>query len=198
MLGVLGTSVLGGCSDRPADGAGRGADPSAASATAAASASARPVPNGTAGAESRDPLLGRWTASYRAGRAAVDVPRGLPAKTWQGDDGASAVGEGRIELQVEQAGQVRGTAEGPLGKLVLRGVVDGDVLRVGVTPAEPSAEPAFGGVLVAVLEQGLFVGELRVANGDGTLVRAATLRLSRPDASRANPPAATAEPTARP
>jgi hypothetical protein len=135
---------------------------------------------------------------YRAGRAAVDVPRGLPAKTWQGDDGSSATGDGRIELHVEPAGQVRGTAEGPLGKLVLRGIVDGDVLRVGVTPADPSEAPAFGGVLVAVLEQDLFVGELRVASGDGSLVRASSLRISRPEAFRAGPPATTSKPTAQP
>jgi hypothetical protein len=197
IAGAICVAALTACDDHRPPGSGPRPPPSATVPVASGSASG-PQPIASAQAAEPDPRVGRWTATYRAARAVVEIPPGLPAKTWQRDDGSSASGEGRIELSIDKDGQARGSAEGPLGKLALRGIVDGDSLRVGVSPQTPTEEPAFAGLLVAALAEGLFVGELRVSSGDGTIVRSAPVRLARPAPSGAEPQAASATAGERP
>ena len=174
-----GLVLAAGC-DSPRAGAepsSRAAPPTSQSA-AAVNASARLAPSGDApraGAE----LAGHWTGSYRASRVTIAMPAGLPAGAWEHDDGTRAAGEGHIELEVGADSVVRGTLEGALGQLELRGMVEGDGVRAGVGPRDPLAEPAMSGILTAERQDKELVGELRVSSEDGALVRSSPVRLAR-------------------
>jgi hypothetical protein len=148
-------------------------------------AATRPTPSARSSAEAdasaaNQPLLGRWSGSYRSRRVTIEMPRGLPAGAWQHDDGSLGSGEGRIELEVRSDSELRGTATGALGELDIRGMVEGDSVRAGLTPRNPMADPAMSGILMGQREGQQIVGELRVSSQDGSLVRSAPVSLKRP------------------
>jgi hypothetical protein len=172
--------VLGAGCDSPRAGSEPSSRPAppGSQAAATASARARPEPSGDAapfGAQ----LTGRWAGSYRASRVAITMPAGLPSGAWEHDDGARASGEGHVELEVGVDSEVRGTLDGALGQLELRGMVEGDGVRAGVGPRDPLAEPAMSGILTAERQAEELVGELRVSSQDGSLVRSSPVRLQR-------------------
>jgi hypothetical protein len=170
-----------GC-DSPRPAGGERSGHGATSAPTASALATSPLPQTSAAAgdrSSRVPLAGRWVGTYRASRAAIELPRGLPAGAWTEDDGAVASGDGRIELEVQGDSELRGKLDGPLGSLVTRGMVEGDSLRAGVSPSDPMADPAMIGILTAVREGQDIVGELRVSSHDGRLVRSSPVRLQR-------------------
>ncbi len=121
---------------------------------------------------------GRWAGSFDAKKSEVSVPKGVPYRIWEKDDGSARSGKGQIELRVDAAGLVRGTLRGALGELVCAGLIDQGVLRVGLRPAKPNAPDAMSGVLTGKVLEGTITAKLTVSSHDGSLARAATLTLN--------------------
>lgn len=164
------------------DGPSKGS-PSSSSAvgsshpTAARSREGTTVPTASESPSAR--FAGRWTGPYTAERAAVHVPKGVPDKTWATDDGSRATGDGTLDLTIDEAHQVSGSAQGALGRLTIRGALDGTTLRAGVVPVDPNGPVAMWGVLVGEMGPKAARCQLRVSNRDGRLVRVASVELRR-------------------
>jgi hypothetical protein len=155
-------------------------EPSSRPATAKVPASATVRPSANVDASTPlPPLIGRWTGSYHARRASIEMPRGLPAGAWQHDDGSLGSGEGRVELVVQKDSELLGAVTGALGELEIRGMVDGDNVHAGISPKDPLADPAMSGILVGQRSGQEIIGELRVSSQDGSLVRFSPVRLRR-------------------
>ncbi len=188
-------------------GLGVGCDPSGTAPTtdSVAPGGAEPTmtnASGTASASAAAPLhpqTGHWAAEFKAVRGDISIPRGVPYKWWDGDDGVAATGMGKVLLEISREGAVTGSAEGALGQLVVRGAIEDGTLRAGLFPFpspdkpstdkptadeptadEPTAEggEAMSGVLVGVVVGDAIEGELRVSSHDAALVRHADVRLS--------------------
>src|SRR5690349_16163523 len=81
--------------------------PSGVAAPAAAASSAAPE---------HPWYAGKWSGNYRAEIQSIVMQRAegmVPA--WAADDGKSAAGLGKIELEIDAYGLVQGRSEGPLG-----------------------------------------------------------------------------------
>lgn len=153
-----------------------------ATGTAERAATAPPAPGATgepAEPHATTPLAGRWTGSYEAVKAPVSVPTGVAYDTWEKDEGTVAVGSGTLEVAIDPTGDATGTADGALGKLTLRGAVDGASLRAELVPSTPDAEVAMQGWLVAEGEGDALDLTLQVSNQAGQLVRTAKGKLKR-------------------
>ena len=173
---VAASSCLPACDKGPDDAPRAAATPTAGSAgqpTASAASSIAPT------ATPSPSPAGGWHGRYSARRAVVEVPPGVPDKTWAEDDGSQATGDGTIELSIDEADQVTGSAQGPLGPLKIRGALTGTHLRAGVAPADLDAAVAMWGMLVGQVGPDKAQGELRVSNRDGRLVRSASIELRR-------------------
>ncbi|MCC6522076.1 MAG: hypothetical protein IT373_05395 [Polyangiaceae bacterium] len=186
---------LAGCSNEPAGprpdshagsstSTAGGASGSAKSAgVGSASGSPSGTASGTASAEAVAPAVpeaGAWHGTYQAEKDTVFVPEKVPYHgAWAKDDGKQAVGPGKVELTVAPDGQVTGTASGALGDQVIRGVVEGGALRLGLTAKDPRDPAAMSGILTGSLKGDKLVGTLQVASADASLVRQAPVELAR-------------------
>jgi len=174
---LLGFAMLGCDSGTPAarqratSGERTSAVTSSSTAPLASSSTPRSLP--------RNPYAGAWRGKYKATQASVTVPKGVAYKWWEGDDGASASGDGQIELTVAEDGSVAGTSSGALGNLTIRGMVEEDVLRAGVTPTDQASEASMTGVLVGTVTEKSIEAQLRVSSHDAALVRRSAVRLTR-------------------
>ena len=142
-----------------------------ASATASASAS-RPPP---AVAPVKPWFSGGFSGQYQAKLAAVEIKAGA-AKEWTKDDGKLASGPGKIELEIDDAGQVAGTSEGALGAGHVGGKVEDDTLRVQLSPTD---DAGLHGVLVASRDGDGFKGSIEASSGDSLTVRTASIELKK-------------------
>ncbi|MBI4952878.1 MAG: hypothetical protein HY908_12660 [Myxococcales bacterium] len=178
---------LAACSGEPA---GPKPDPHTGSPTSTAGGSSAPrtsagvaTASGSASAAPAAPALpeaGAWQGTYQAEKDTVFVPEKVPYHGgWAKDDGTQAVGPGQVELTVAPDGQVTGSASGALGDQVIRGVVDGGALRLGVTAKDPRDPAAMSGILTGSLKGDKLVGTLQVASSDASLVRQAPVALER-------------------
>lgn len=107
------------------------------------------------------------------------VPRGVKHVAQEKDDGSSATGQGTLELRIDAQGQVTGKASGALGAQSVRGVMQEDMLRAGVSPVDPASDDGMTGVLVGKADAEAIVAELRVSNHDASVVRSSQVRLER-------------------
>lgn len=141
-----------------------------ASATATATASA-PSPD--------HPWAGLWSGRFEAKKGEVGVPEGVAYPVWEEEKGDEASGAGAVELTIAPDGEVTGTGRGALGAFVLRGRVENETLRSGLTPADD--EGAMHGVLTAKEKEAgkSLEAVLRVSGGRGARVRTATFVLGR-------------------
>ena len=89
------------------------------------------------------------------------------------------MGEGRVELTIGEDGLVQGSAQGSLGALVARGMVDETTVRAGLSPRDPLAEPAMSGLLLGAFDGTKLTVEIRVSSENGALARVAKLELRR-------------------
>jgi hypothetical protein len=189
-LVVLAACVASACSSPPSS-ADAPLKPGRADARSSAPAAARPASSATATEAPHDPpsppsvAEGAWEGSFEAKKGSVAVPDGVNDKARAGDDGASAIGAGKVALKVTREGDVRGTMTGALGAASVTGRVDVDidghrtVLRATVLPDDPMSKGAMTGVLVADLKGGAFVGEIKVAGPDARVVREAAIELKK-------------------
>lgn len=143
------------------------------------------TPSSMAAPDSR--FAGRWSGSYIARKAAVTIPPGASDKPWRRDKSKRAVGQGTLYLNIHPDGSVAGTGDGALGPLVLRGAIMKQVLRAGVTVSDVAQAERMTGTLIGRIVGEHIASELRVANGDGTIVRLANPNFKRHTASDSAP-----------
>ncbi|HYP91003.1 MAG TPA: hypothetical protein VEQ59_22715 [Polyangiaceae bacterium] len=118
---------------------------------------------------------GGFSGQYQAKVAAVEVKVGA-LKEWAKDDGKLSSGPGKLELTIDEAGLVDGTSEGALGAGRVSGRVEGDTLRVQLSPTDDSG---LHGVLVAPREGDGFKGSIEASSGDSLRVRTASIELKK-------------------
>jgi hypothetical protein len=152
------------------------------SATPSASAAASAVDSGPppAVAKVKPWFSGGFSGQYQAKVAPVEIKVGA-VKEWSKDDGKLASGPGKIELAIDDAGQVDGTSEGALGAGHVGGKVEGDTLRVQLSPAD---DTGLHGVLVATREGDGFKGSIEASSGDSLTVRTASIELKKSPVDR--------------
>ena len=155
--------------------------PSAGSPSAATvSSSASPaLAKSVAAASRRSPFAGLWRGAFKAERARVSVPEGVPWDVWAADDGKLGVGAGTISLKVAPDASVTGTLSGVLGSLQLRGGIENGVLRAGITPQTANDAAGMTGYLTAEITTKKLSGKLVVSNPAGAVAREASFSLSR-------------------
>ena len=117
------------------------------------------------------PYAGRWKGSYKARRAKVSLPDRVSDKSWQDDTGEDLAGAGEVELRVDGTGEVSGTSKGALGALHVRGLIDKNTLRAGLTAAEAEQPGGVRGVLVGTGDTKQIEALLKVSSHDGKLAR---------------------------
>lgn len=144
-----------------------------ASASAAPSAETRRAP--AVAAPIKPWFSGGFSGEYQAKVAAVDVKAGA-IKEWSKDDGKQASGPGKLELRIDDSGQVEGTSEGALGAGHVSGKVEDDTLRIQLSPAD---DAGLHGVLVATREGDGFKGSIEASSGDSLRVRTANIELKK-------------------
>lgn len=118
---------------------------------------------------------GGFSGEYQAKVATVDVKVGA-IKEWVKDDGKLSSGPGKLELRIDDDGLVDGTSEGALGAGHVSGKVEGDTLRVQLSPTD---ETGMHGVLVANRDGDGFKGSIEASSGDSLRVRAASIELKK-------------------
>ncbi len=151
-------------------------EPAPAASASASSAALTPAPSASATAAPARPwYAGSWVGTYKAERQVMNVPIG-GARDWSKDDGQKAAGEGQVKLTVTNDGLISGSAEGALGKHVVRGSALEQELRLEFLPEAPEVE-AFRGVAVTKADGEQQSGELKASSGDSLTVRRASLTL---------------------
>ncbi len=172
---ILATADLAAC--RGSGGPAAGDTAASAATSASASASAVVTANLPGAAPARRLEL---TGTYLVERAAIEMTReeGREA-AWDQDDGTQGSGPGKLALTVDEQGTVRGTAVGALGAQGIRGVLDGDTLRLLLDPEVGREGSSFSGVVTAERRGEEFRGDLRASSGDSHLIRRGTVVLTR-------------------
>ena len=99
-------------------------------------------------------------------------------KEWQKDPGQPGTGAGTLKVSIDAQGQAEAQTDGALGRLQGTGAVEGDSLRVRLTPVE-SDPSGFSGLLNASREGDGWVGNLRASSGDSKVVRSADVKLEK-------------------
>jgi hypothetical protein len=148
-----------------------------ASASAPAARPAASAPQSSASA--------KFGGTYAAKTAAIDLAKGDKVVKWPPNPASGALGTGTVDLVVVgPRGDVRGEANGPLGNMVVSGVLDGRDLRANLNPRDPNADNAMTGV-IALVADGVGMnatamrGTLRVSGADARVVREAAVEISR-------------------
>ncbi|MEZ4439399.1 MAG: hypothetical protein R3B72_09940 [Polyangiaceae bacterium] len=161
-------------------------DPTPAPTASSSSASALPASSGvaataaaTVSAAPRHPFAGAWSGKGEVAKGEVRVPDGVPYDVWKEEKGDVATGPLEIELTVLDSGAVKGTGKGALGELSLIGVVVDQELSASLQPADPNAEGAMTGTLIAKIDGPAMEGEVRASGRDGTVVRGGKVTLKR-------------------
>jgi hypothetical protein len=170
-----------GC-DRPNVDAAAVAATASASARPAQSAVATPTAAASSSAAPASSYAGEWRGDYESKRARVDVPRGNPWPGWKKDDG-SRLGTGSVKLTIAADGEISGEASGALGALWLRGRLEGDAIRAGVSPARADEVGAMTGTLTGNTRAQAIQATIRAASPDGEVVRVAEVTLHKKNES---------------
>jgi hypothetical protein len=164
---------------------GDGAPAPAASAQPAASVSA-PV----ASAAPAVPTPVSWTGHYSATPGPFYVPDGgeWAGVHFRGEDASVGLGEGTLSATVDPGGRVTGTLEGPLGPLLVTGLVAGKAFSAELTPKEPAT--GFTGAATGAIEGDKITGTMRLSLPTGNVIRMASFTLDRtasPSGARLGP-----------
>ncbi|HYP75988.1 MAG TPA: hypothetical protein VER12_08540 [Polyangiaceae bacterium] len=169
MRRVLGLIVCGalsslvGCKSPASNASPVASAPSSAPASSAPAAAVKPW------------FSGGFSGQYQAKLAPVEVKLGA-LKEWTKDDGKLASGPGKLELKIDDSGQVDGTSEGALGAGNVSGKVEDDTLRVQLSPTDAAG---LHGVLVATRDGDGFKGAIEASSGDSLQVRTASIELKK-------------------
>jgi hypothetical protein len=125
--------------------------------------------------------VGDWTGTYQASLFKIELTGAEGAvQEWSKDDPSAFTGSGTLKLVVTEDHRVTGSVDGPLGKLVASGEVDGETLRVSLGPAAPvPTDQVSHATLVATRKGDAFEGRLRASTGNSLKVRVAAVTLAR-------------------
>jgi len=166
-------------STEPTPSASISAAPAPSDATAATNASAQAAPVASASTADTPSLLsGSWVGTYDAKRGSVKLLKSTPWPAWKKDAGKQ-VGKGSAELEIDEHGNVRGKAAGPLGPLRIVGRFEEGRLRASILPEDVTAEGSMSGILTGELKGQALSATLRVSNRRGEAVRVAELTMKR-------------------
>jgi len=172
---ILATTVLAACRGSSGPAAGEAAASAAAPTFASASVARAAHPVGAVPARRVE-----LTGTYLVERAAIEMtPEEGREAAWDQDDGTQGSGPGTLALTVDEQATVRGQAAGALGAQGVRGVLDGDALRLLLEPEAGREGRHFSGVVTAERRGDEFRGDLRASSGDSHLIRRGTVVLTR-------------------
>jgi hypothetical protein len=146
-----------------------------ATPSASAASSALPSSTAPAAAKAKPWFSGRFSGQYQAKVAPVEIKVGA-VKEWKKDDGKLSSGPGKVDLQIDDDGQIDGTSEGALGAGHVDGKVEDDTLRVQLSPTD---DAGLHGVLVATRDGDGFKGSIEASSGDSLTVRTASIELKK-------------------
>jgi hypothetical protein len=135
---------------------------------------------------------GAWSGTYKAEAVRLEMTAAEGAvKEWEEDDGTALAGEGSLKLAIAEDRTVSGHATGALGDLVAAGEMDGDTLRVRLSPKSPAtAEQVGRAIFIAKRKDEKLEGKLHASSGNALKVRIAQVTLSKVEAAQASPPSA--------
>jgi hypothetical protein len=160
-------------------------DSEAGGGTTSAVPSAAPAPQASAPAPSAKPkpqatVAGDWTGTYDARHYLIEMSKKEGAvREWQADKGETHSGKGQLTLSIAPNGSVSGSSTGALGELSVVGELDGEQLRLQLSPVDPEKQPAFKGHLLAERKGDTFKGNIQASSGDSLTVRDAPAELRR-------------------
>jgi hypothetical protein len=122
-----------------------------------------------------------WTGTYDSHPGSIYVVDGgeWAGVRWRGDDASVGLGEGKLSLAMNRTSEeVRGTGEGPIGNVVLSGVVTGGAITLSVSRKDP-LDRGLTGTAVAQVSGDKISGTMRLSQADARVIREATLHLVR-------------------
>lgn len=156
----------------------------AAPPSLSASASATP-PAPSASAPSPAPPPAKpvaWSGKYTSAPGSLYVYDGGEWKGvhFRGDDASIGLGEGTLSLTIDpRATALRGTGSGPLGEVVLTGVIDTKTGEVSFSVLrKDTTDRGFTGTGVGHLAGASLTGTMRLSRGDAHVIREATFTLA--------------------
>lgn len=146
--------------------------PTNADAAAAPAASASAAPAAKAG-----PVA--WTGSYNATPGTLFVPDGgeWSGVKFRGEDASTGLGAGTLSLTIDPFGRAEGTGEGPLGALLVHGLMQDDTFRARLDPKNPN--DGFTGTAVGKREGDSIKGEIHLSQSTGNIIREGTFTLAK-------------------
>ncbi len=144
-------------------------------------AASSPAPSASAAAESAPDsvLVGTWEGRYESKKGVVGMPPRVEDKVRRKDDGKTAIGNGTISITIGKDLELSGSSEGALGQAKLRGKVEGDEVRAAFDPVDVQDKQGMFGIVSGKRKDDQIEAEIRVANGDATIVREANIVLRR-------------------
>lgn len=143
-------------------------------ASASAPASAKPA------APEPPWYVGRWLGTYESRHYEMKMTRQEGAvREWADDPGTEGQGKGSIDFDVDADGRATGKAGGPLGDMVVTGMVDESAVTLDLKSIVSDPAKQFNGFIVAKRSEHGLTGTLQASNGTGLLVRDGTVELSK-------------------
>jgi hypothetical protein len=100
-------------------------------------------------------------------------------QAWEKDDGKRFSGEGQLTLNLSPEGDAIGELSGALGKLALRGKMEGEDLRASIVPSGSDITQIQNGYLTLRRVGDGYQGQLVAASGDALLLREGNVTLSK-------------------
>jgi hypothetical protein len=121
-----------------------------------------------------------WRGQYNAVSVRLSVePEAANEKAWK-HESTRLTGTGSIEIHIDGKGEAHGSAEGPLGDVVLRGQLENELLSLTITPLDDSDPFAFAGTAaLKKVDSSKLEGTLKVSTSDSFTLRRAALSLTR-------------------
>ena len=155
------------------------AGPSAMSSAPADSASAGPSATASAMVIApTGPIF--YAGTYTSKEGAIHVPDGgeWSGVKWRGDEAGTGLGDGAMTLTIEpKTGRAEGTADGPIGPVVLAGMLQGGV--VSFTLARKVNDDGLTGAAMGKLTGDRLDGTMNLSQATGNVIREASFSLSK-------------------
>jgi len=124
------------------------------------------------------PATKTYSGNYTSQKAELSVPDGPDWKSvkFKGEESPLGLGEGAMEISIESGERAKGSVLGQLGPALITGVVSNGAI-VGTMYRKDPTDGGFTGSFYAKFEGEALTGELKVASGNGAILRNATFSL---------------------
>jgi hypothetical protein len=160
-------SLLFGCTPTSSGGS------SGAASSTSAPISAPSNEPGSVAAAKAPPAITTWSGKYTSEPGSLYVFDGgeWASVTWRGDEAGIGLGEGTLTLTVNrQTNDVRGTAEGAIGDVVLVGSIADDAVTGSVLRKDPQ-DRGLTGTLVAKKAGEAISGSMKLSVANARVIR---------------------------